>query len=89
MPIYKQIIKTISNILHTWDPIDCTPPKDEYDDLAIKLFSRIEKGDSKEQLVDYLNKYFKEMMSLKNVPVQEVEINISRIWEEYKKSVLS
>jgi hypothetical protein len=89
MAIYKRIVKVISNILHNWDPIGCNPPEDEYDDLAIKLFGRIKKGDSKEQLVDYLDKYLKGMMGLKNVPIQEEENSISRILEEYKKQMES
>jgi hypothetical protein len=77
--MHKQILKQISSILHAWDPIGCTPPADEYDDLAIKLFSRINKGESKDKLLKYLDNYLREIIGLRNIPLQDFEKNISII----------
>lgn len=79
---HRYIINKINSILHTWDPIGLTP-SDEYDDLSQKVFKRLEEGDSKEQLIEFLDHYLKSFMGLTEVDISDLNMAISKILTEY------
>lgn len=80
----KYLIKQISAILHSWNPIGLTPD-DEYDDLSIKIVKRIDEGDSKEQVIKFVDHYLKNIVGLSKVNKSDLHTHISAIFRESDK----
>ena len=74
----KLAIKRINAILNAWDPIGFTPG-DEYQNLALEIFKRMEIGHNKEQLVKFIDRYLKKHIGLESVNLDDIESNVLAI----------
>jgi hypothetical protein len=85
---HRYIVNKINSILHSWDPIGYTPV-DEYEELSIKLYERIEKGDSREQLVNFVDDYLRDSLGISDVNKIEIDANIIKVLNEYNSNDIS
>ena len=79
----SSIIKIISSIFHTWDPIGYTP-SDEYDDLAIMIYKHLRDGKSKDQLMEFTREYLIKTVGLSSVDKSKMSEYIMQIINAYK-----
>jgi hypothetical protein len=81
----KTIVKQISLILHSWDPIGSTS-RDEYDGMALELYKLLNEGKSREQLMDFTAKYLTDTIELTAVDKDDISKYITQIVDAYSSS---
>ena len=81
----KQIIRQISSIIYTWDPLGGTP-SDEYDDLAIELYKQIQRNKSVVDVRKFFEDYLKDYVGISDFDQQELNASLEKIFVAISKS---